>query len=51
MTGRWTDKVKDQLESSVCRQVCKGDITLKEGRAIFLQPDWTNEYEKFFERQ
>ena len=40
--GRWSASVKDQLESSVCRQGCRGDITLKEGQAIFLdEPDWT----------
>ncbi len=51
VTGKWTETVKDQLESSLCRQVCRGDITLKEGQAIFLAPDWTKEYEKFFPRQ
>jgi hypothetical protein len=40
--------VKDQLEASVCRQVCRGDITLKEGQAIFLRPDWTKAYLRFF---
>jgi hypothetical protein len=44
VNGRWTDKVKDQLESSVCRQVCRGAITLQDGQAIFLRPDWTREY-------
>lgn len=40
----WTDKVKDQLEGSVCWQLCRGDTTLKDGHAIFLPPDWTHEY-------
>jgi hypothetical protein len=35
----------------VCRPVCRGAMTLAEGRAIFLAPDWTPEYEKFFEMQ
>jgi hypothetical protein len=48
LTGKWSTKEKDQLEASVCRQVCRGDITLEEGRAIFLAPDWTREYEKYF---
>ena len=49
LMGKWTDKVKDQLESSVCRQVCRGDITLKQGQAIFLdEPDWTKAYLKYF---
>ena len=47
--GQWTAKVKDQLEASVCRAVCRGAMTLDEGRAIFLRPDWTREYVKFFE--
>jgi hypothetical protein len=46
--GRWTSAIKDQLEASVCRAVCRGDMTLEEGQAIFLQPDWTKEYSKFF---
>jgi hypothetical protein len=47
--GRWTAAIKDQLEASVCRQVCRGDITLEQGRAIFLdEPDWTRAYVKFF---
>jgi hypothetical protein len=49
LTGQWTAAVKDQLEASVCRAVCRGDMTLEEGRAIFLRPDWTREYLKFFE--
>lgn len=48
VAGRWSTSVKDQLESSVCRQVCRGDITLEEGRAIFLALDWTREYVKYF---
>ena len=47
--GKWSTKEKDQLEASVCRQVCRGDITLEKGRAIFLRPDWTREYIMFFE--
>jgi hypothetical protein len=48
VTGRWSTSIKDQLESSVCRQVCRGDITLEEGRAIILARDWTREYVKYF---
>jgi len=48
VAGRWSTSVKDQLESSVCRQVCRGDITLEEGRAIFLARDWTRAYVKYF---
>ena len=46
--GQWSAKIKDQLEGSVCRAVCRGAMTLEEGRAIFLWPDWTKEYGKFF---
>ncbi len=49
--GRWTDKIKDQLEGSVCRAVCRGDMTLEEGRALFLKPDWSRTYIEFFELQ
>ena len=49
--GRWRSAIKDQLEASVCRAVCRGDMTLQEGQAIFLAPDWTKEYERFFPRQ
>lgn len=48
LQGKWTAAVKDQLESSVCRAVCRGDMTLQEGQAVFLAPDWTKEYERFF---
>jgi hypothetical protein len=47
--GRWTAKFKDQLETSVCRTVCRGAMTLKAGQAIFLRLDWTKEYQDFFE--
>jgi hypothetical protein len=50
VSGRWSASVKDQLEASVCRQVCRGDITLEQGQAIFLRPDWTREYLQFFAR-
>jgi hypothetical protein len=49
VAGRWSASVKDQLESSVCRAVCNGTMTLQDGQEIFLRPDWTKEYEKFFE--
>jgi hypothetical protein len=35
-------------EASVCRQLCRGDITLEQARAIFLSPDWTKAYEDYF---
>ena len=46
---QWNGAAKDQLESSVCRQVSRGDITLKQGQVIFLdEPDWTKAYLKYF---
>ena len=47
-TGQWNAKYKDQLETSVCRQLCSDGISLDEAQAIFLRPDWTIEYERFF---
>jgi hypothetical protein len=47
--GKWSAALKERLESSVCRAVCRGDMTLEDGRAIFLRPDWTQEYVRFFE--
>jgi hypothetical protein len=47
--GQWGATTKDQLELSVWQQVCRGDITLKEGQAIFLRPDRTQEYLRFFQ--
>lgn len=49
-TGQWAAKFKDQLESSVCRQLCRGDITLEDAQAIFLRPDWTVEWTRYFEQ-
>ncbi len=48
VAGRWSTDAKDQLESSVCRQVCRGNITLEEGQAIFLARVWTRKYVKYF---
>jgi hypothetical protein len=48
VAGQWSASVKDQLEGSICRAVCNGAMTLHEGQEIFLRPDWTKEYERFF---
>jgi hypothetical protein len=48
VAGKWSASAKDQLESSVCRQVCRGDITVQEEQAIFLRPDWRQEYLRHF---
>ena len=48
--GKWTATLKDQLEASVCRAVCRGKMTLEEGRAVFLdEPDWTKAYKRFLD--
>lgn len=47
--GQWADRHKNQLELSVCRMLCRGNITLEAGQAIFLAPDWREEYQRFFE--
>ncbi len=42
--GAWTDKVKDQLEASVCRWT----MTLQRGQDIFMkEPDWRKAYIAF----
>ena len=46
--GDWGAAAKDQLEESVCRELCRGDITLKDAQAIFLEPDWTKAYRRYF---
>jgi hypothetical protein len=49
-SGEWGAAVRDQLEESVCRQLCRGDISLKNAQAIFLEPDWTVAYRRYFRR-
>lgn len=48
IAGDWNAKVKDQLETAVCSAVCNGDRTLREGQDIFLEPDWTKEFLKWY---
>ena len=48
LRGQWNDNGKNQLERSVCRLLCRGEITLEAAQAIFLAPDWRIEYERFF---
>lgn len=43
--GTWPYRLKDKLEVTVWRQVChEHSKTLSEGQAIFLEPDWRDEY-------
>jgi hypothetical protein len=46
--GKFSDADKNALELSVCRQLCRGDISLEAAQAIFLAPDWREEYNRFF---
>lgn len=48
LKGQWRDADKNMLEQSVCRQLCRGDITLEHAQAYFLDPDWTKVYETYF---
>ena len=41
----WSYKLKDRLEALVWRRVCRDhSMTLEEGRAVFLAPDWRAGY-------
>lgn len=41
----WNFKLKDRLEAEVWRRVChQHSMTLAEGQAVFLAPDWRVEY-------
>lgn len=46
--GDWNVKVKDQFETAVCTRLCRGELTLEAGRAMFLEPDWREAYLKMF---
>lgn len=46
-TGAWSYHVKDRLEVYAWEAVCKHHtMTLGQGQAIFLAPDWREEYRK-----
>jgi hypothetical protein len=52
IAGVWTDKAKDDLERSVHRMLCRGEMSLEEGQKLFLAPaDWTKSYFEFFDRE
>lgn len=46
--GDWNYKVKDQLEVAVCKNLCSGDLTLEQAQSMFLEPDWTKVFLKFY---
>ena len=46
--GDWNYKVKDQLETAVCKALCSGDVTLEQARSTFFESDWTKAFLKFY---
>ena len=46
--GDWNARVKDQFESAACARLCRGELTLEAGQAMFLEPDWREAYLKMF---
>jgi hypothetical protein len=44
VSGDWNYKVKDLLETWVCKSLCRGDLTLEAARGAFLEPDWRRRY-------
>jgi hypothetical protein len=47
--GDWNYKVKDQLEAAVCKALCTGERTLEQARSMFLEPDWTRVFLRFYQ--
>ena len=43
-SGYWNYKVKDQLETWVCKALCHGDLSLQNAQETFLEPDWRRRY-------
>ena len=43
-SGDWNYKVKDLLETWVCKSLCRGDMTLEAAQGSFLEPDWRRRY-------
>ena len=43
-SGDWNYKVKDQLETWVCKALCHGDLSLQNAQETFLEPDWRRRY-------
>ena len=45
----WTYEVKDRLDTAVWREVCvRHTMTLEQGQAMFLVPDWRTSYCSYF---
>jgi hypothetical protein len=45
--GNGEQRARINLRKALCRQLCRGDMTLKEAQAIFLEPDWTKAYMRY----
>lgn len=45
--GPWNSRIKDGLENSLHRAVCRGDLSLKDAQTMFLT-DWTASYGRWF---
>ncbi len=48
--GEWNAEKKDELEDSIHELVCRHEITLEQGQAVFLG-DWRKGYRKYVERR
>lgn len=43
----WNAHLKDKLENFIHRQICNGHLTLAQGEAVFMTPDWRTQYCKW----
>jgi hypothetical protein len=48
--GEWNAEKKDELEDAIHELVCRHEITLEQGQAVFLG-DWREGYRKYVERR
>lgn len=47
--GRWSAKMKDRLENAIHRRVCRGEMSLHQGRTIF-EHNWEAGYRRYVAR-
>jgi hypothetical protein len=48
--GEWNADRKDELEDAVHELVCRHEMTLEQGQAVFLR-DWREGYRRYVERR
>jgi hypothetical protein len=48
--GQWNAEKKDELEDAIHSLVCRNEMTLQQGQAVFLG-DWRDGYRKYVERR